>query len=355
MDPTQISETIAIYQSIRTGFSCNTAVTSMYAFESASTRFNDESATMRAALVVYNWLINLDDEVKLFWSSPVKGASLLYFAIRYSAFVEPILGIPTFYSLSDKVRSDFSSSAHTSHAIVRNMIRHFGRALQWMGILADPAVYIATAIFSANRAYALSEQTRLIYCVVLVLALSPFLVNLIDGVVWTTIVNLPAPMFCSFEDNTPTSLNHLCEEFPRLTSQEGHLIVIVVTWRATYKVLRETRGLLKTSITQVLLLNGALYFIVLLLLNVGHLIMTELSLTIPVEATSYLTIFIDPLMSILATDFLLKLQKATVMLSHADSDPSGPGELPSLNFAVITQSDIAGTVPDVDNIGVPDV
>ena len=61
------------------------------------------------------------------------------------------------------------------------------------------------------------------------------------------------------------------------------------------------------------------------------------------------------LMSILATDFLLKLQKATVMLSHADSDPSGPGELPSLNFAVITQSDIAGTVPDVDNIGVPDV
>ena len=99
----------------------------MYAFESASTRFNDESATMRAALVVYNWLINLDDEVKLFWSSPVKGASLLYFAIRYSAFVEPILGIPTFYSLSDKVRSDFSSSAHTSHAIVRNMIRHFGR------------------------------------------------------------------------------------------------------------------------------------------------------------------------------------------------------------------------------------
>ncbi|KAI0333080.1 hypothetical protein GY45DRAFT_1368606 [Cubamyces sp. BRFM 1775] len=219
---------------------------------------------MYPALVVYNWLINLDDEIKLFWSSPVKGASLLYFAIRYLAFLEPVLGIPTFFSLPDKVRSDF---------------------------------------FSANRAYALSEQTRFIYCAVLVLALCPFFVNLIDGIVWTTPVNLPPPMFCSFEDNTPASLNHL----------------------------------------------------VLLLLNVGHLIMTELSLTIPVEATSYLTIFIDPLMSILATDFLLNLQKATVMLSHADSDPAGRGELPSLNFAVITQSNPAGTLPDIDDADVPNV
>ena len=59
-----------------------------------------------AALVVYNWMINLGDEVDLFWSAPTKGASLLYFAIRYLAFVEPIIAMCTFYPMADKVGSD---------------------------------------------------------------------------------------------------------------------------------------------------------------------------------------------------------------------------------------------------------
>ena len=42
----------------------------------------------------------------------------------------------------------------------------------------------------------------------------------------------------------------------RLSLIIADLIVILVTWRATYKVIKETGGLLKTSITQVLLFNG---------------------------------------------------------------------------------------------------
>ena len=87
-------------------------------------------------------------------------------------------------------------------------------------------------VFSANRAYALSEQTRVIYFAVLVLSLGPFFVNLvrtlrgmahlgmkesgllmlvrrcqIDGLMWVRPVNLPPPALCSDDDSTPLSVN----------------------------------------------------------------------------------------------------------------------------------------------------
>ncbi|KAJ8462625.1 hypothetical protein ONZ51_g10781 [Trametes cubensis] len=322
MDPAQISETVAVYQSVQVVFFCDAAVT---------------------ALVVYNWLINLGDEVDLFWSAPTKGASLLYFAIRYLAFVEPIIAMCTFYPMADKVGSD-----HDPRCV----------AVYWITVLVGPFVYIAPAIFSANRAYALSEKTRLVYCAVLMLALGPFFADLIDNVVWTRPVNLPPPALCSEQDNTPPSANLLPLTqtpsrsrydsvllFSRLSATTADLIVVVVTWRATHKVLRETRGLLKVSITQVLLFNDdlLLHTSVLLLMNIGHIIMTELSVTDFTEATSYLSLFMDPFMSILATDFLLNLQKATAASSRIPSNsgqdqPGTLGEVPSLNFAVITQS-----------------
>ncbi|KAH9899266.1 hypothetical protein C8Q73DRAFT_787169 [Cubamyces lactineus] len=307
-------------------------------------------------MVVYNWLINLGDEINLFCSAPTKGVSLLYFAIRYMAFVDPTLAMFTFYPMADKVRFDYD---------------HCCEAVYWTSAIVGPIVFIAPAIFSANRAYALSEQSRLIYCAVLILSLGPFFANLIDNIVWTKPLNLPPPVLCSEQDNTPPSANllpisslnvmtayNLCPTvllFSRLSVTVADLIVLVVTWRATYKVLRETRGLLKVSVTQVLLFNGAFYFIVLLLMNIAHIIMTELSITDFTEATSYLSLFIEPLMSILASDFLLNLQKATTTSSHMDSD-QGQGEGPSLNFAAITQTShtetaIADADADVDADG----
>ncbi|KAH9890466.1 hypothetical protein C8Q73DRAFT_792916 [Cubamyces lactineus] len=218
--------------------------------------------------------------------------------------------------------------------------------------VAGPGVYVAPAIFSANRAYALSGQARLIYCVVLVLSLGPFIINLITNMLWEKAVNLPPPLLCTIDNSSPSSpsLNLA------LSLVAADLIVIAVTWRATYKVVVGSGNLLKTSITQVLLYNGALYFIVLLLLNVGHIVMTELSITMFDGVTSYVTIFTDPLMSILDTDFLINLQKAA---SCADSEPPGSGGLPSLNFAAITQSNhteaSATDADDADGRDVPGV
>ncbi|KAI0333083.1 hypothetical protein GY45DRAFT_1320015 [Cubamyces sp. BRFM 1775] len=301
MDSAQVSETIAVYNS-------------MYCVIAAMT------------LVVYNWLINLDHEVNLFWSSPTRGASILYFAIRYLPFWRPVFSIPTFYPISDM------SCA----------------AIIWIDQMLIAAMYIAPAIFSANRAYALSEQTRVIYCAVLVLSLGPFFVNLIDGLMWVRPVNLPPPALCSDDDSTPLSVNLM------LSLTIADLIVILVTWRATYKVIKRTGNPLRTSITQVLLFNGGSYSSVLLLLNVSHIIMTELSITIYDEATSYVTIFTDPFTSILATDFLINLQKAATA-SHAGPDQLGSGGLLSLNLATITQSNCIGTVAEADAPGVQGV
>ena len=35
------------------------------------------------ALIAYDWLLNLGDEIRLFWNRKVTAAAMLYFPIRY--------------------------------------------------------------------------------------------------------------------------------------------------------------------------------------------------------------------------------------------------------------------------------
>ncbi|KAI0333085.1 hypothetical protein GY45DRAFT_1335108 [Cubamyces sp. BRFM 1775] len=299
MDPALVLETIAESQSIQQNSFCSTAA---------------------IALLVYNWSINLDDEVNLFWSFPTKWASLLYFAIRYPVVMVPVVSIPTLYPLSDQ-------SCAT---------------LTWISEVLALSVYISPAC--------------------------PFFVNLVNYIMWVRPANLPPPLRCTEAAAIPAST------YLTLSLIIADLIVIAVTWRATYKVVRETGDLLKTSITQVLLFNGGLYFLcdhhsfapryaltwlhtrALLLLNSCQIIFSGLSITF-VGDTSRILIFLEPLISILDTNFLINLQKAASS-SYTDSDQPGSRELPSLNFAVITQSRQTRTTAsadDADVLDAPDV
>ncbi|KAH9890465.1 hypothetical protein C8Q73DRAFT_667351 [Cubamyces lactineus] len=291
------------------------------------------------SLVTYNWLINLSAEIDLFWSVPTKGASLFYFAMRYMAYFEPVFTIFNFYPMSDKFRC---------------------KAVYWVHSLVTPAIYIAPAMFSANRAYALSNQVKLLYWTVLTLALGPVIVNLVDSFLWVRPANLPPPLYCSARNSTPLHLNIPLLLASKLSVTVADLIVVIITWGATYKTLREVTSLMKVSLTQVLLFNAdtdadirhpeALYFIVLLLLNVGQIVLTTLSIEALLQTTSYLSFFTDPLMSILATDFLLNLQKAymlnvtsqatltgdAISFPHPRPTDHDEAESLSLNFATLT-------------------
>ncbi|KAI0682014.1 hypothetical protein C8Q76DRAFT_325861 [Earliella scabrosa] len=85
------------------------------------------------------------------------------------------------------------------------------------------------------------------------------------------------------------------------------MLLIYITWTALYKrskVLPE-----RHSLSYILLRDGSAYFMCLLTLNTLQLVFTIVSVaTIPVEATSYITAFIDPVTALLMSRFMLDLQ-----------------------------------------------
>ncbi|KAI0669085.1 hypothetical protein C8Q78DRAFT_229599 [Trametes maxima] len=54
-----------------------------------------------SALLVYDWLLTFDREVRLIWRRPRTGASVLYFFTRYIIIVENMVDNITIYPVSD--------------------------------------------------------------------------------------------------------------------------------------------------------------------------------------------------------------------------------------------------------------
>ncbi|KAI0349657.1 hypothetical protein OH77DRAFT_1525498 [Trametes cingulata] len=110
----------------------------------------------------------------------------------------------------------------------------------------------------------------------------------------------------------------------RLTSVLANSIVLLLTWRATLKTLREARGLIKSSVSEVLLLNGSLYFLVFVFLDVAHIVMSSLSITALFTQSSYIALFVNILDSIFTSHFLLDLQRAARLSSGLGTRSSLP-------------------------------
>ncbi|KIP06895.1 hypothetical protein PHLGIDRAFT_443062 [Phlebiopsis gigantea 11061_1 CR5-6] len=60
----------------------------------------------------------------------------------------------------------------------------------------------------------------------------------------------------------------------------GDLLVIVLIWIKTYNVSRQARHLnIKTSLTTLFLRDGSIYFLVLLVVNIAHMIVYEVAVS----------------------------------------------------------------------------
>ena len=73
-----------------------------------NTIWNEEQLTSYIAFVIYDWLINLDEEIRLFWHFREGGrptvAALFYGVSRYSTIVTQVLQLQTVFPISDVVR-----------------------------------------------------------------------------------------------------------------------------------------------------------------------------------------------------------------------------------------------------------
>ncbi|KAI0351093.1 hypothetical protein OH77DRAFT_1430109 [Trametes cingulata] len=187
------------------------------------------------SLLVYDALLCLGREIPLVWGSAKRVASLLYISIRYAYIIWMTLPLFTLYPISD-IRCTATFWA--------------------LGIVAFLACS-GPAVFASLRVYVLTGRNRLLCGVSLVLSFTPIIINLNSLYLYYT-VNYPPPLNCSYGTNESAHLKLALALGSRVPQIVMDVLVMAVTWRATYKsarLLRATRQSL--SLHQVMLQNGS--------------------------------------------------------------------------------------------------
>ncbi|KAI0654314.1 hypothetical protein C8Q70DRAFT_925975 [Cubamyces menziesii] len=111
-----------------------------------------------AAMVLYEYIVTLGDEVDLFWKRKISSASIIFFLNRYLTILGYVLDSGTFH-----VQTDIVSSTQYRACLPLDLLRYFPQA-----------------IFSSLRAYAISECNRWIASLVFFLLMGPVAVNAVS-------------------------------------------------------------------------------------------------------------------------------------------------------------------------------
>ncbi|KAI0324190.1 hypothetical protein GY45DRAFT_1375745 [Cubamyces sp. BRFM 1775] len=186
------------------------------------------------ALLVYDWLTSLGQESVVIWSKPKTAAS---------AFLTNIVFLQSCVATI-----------------------YFSVVLKYVAM-------IAPALFSALRVYALSQKNKPLSAVVLLLGLGPFIVN----------------MAAIYQINFVFMV-----VFARAPLIISDLVVVIVTWIASYKVVRLAKNTIQgPTLHQVMLENGTLYFLCLMVLNILQIVFYVLSI-FAFYSESYISETLDP-------------------------------------------------------------
>ncbi|PIL23038.1 hypothetical protein GSI_14345 [Ganoderma sinense ZZ0214-1] len=195
-------------------------------------------ANAGSVLVVYEYVITLGREVELFWKGRWTGAAILFFFNRYLSLIVVIYGLT----------GDAPISAQT----------HFAKGLT--GII-DP---VSGCISSDNVSPDLSKSRMQLY---------------------------PS---C----HTPSDLMRcLVTIISRTCLITADLLLVCITWASLYRKGGLRDSLQMNRFIAVLLLDGTIYFVVLLVLNTMHLTLSMLSVEYDVQNVSYVTQFSEPYVS----------------------------------------------------------
>ncbi|KAI0646257.1 hypothetical protein C8Q79DRAFT_926268 [Trametes meyenii] len=262
------------------------------------------------AWLVWEYVITFDREVSLVWSRKVNSAAVVFLLNRYIMLIQFAVQLPLSFTISDE----------------------------------SVAPYFVWAAFSALRAYAMSNRTWPVAIIVFLLSITPAGYNIYNFAQLVPI-NLPAPIFCipSFPGITPTFIDHWTTA-TRICLIVADALVICVTWGRTYRFrVSAVEANVKTSLLTLLLRDGTIYFIILLILNILHIIVR-----ITAQA-NFITTFEEPLTSILISRFIMNLRELDYtprgLQTVSDAD-GGPAET-TLDFAdrshFTTHTQSAGT------------
>ncbi|RPD73164.1 hypothetical protein L226DRAFT_614402 [Lentinus tigrinus ALCF2SS1-7] len=276
--------------------------------EYSDLRLSNYVGIVASVVFLYECIITIGGEVELFWFAKWTGATVLYLLNRY------IVGFYSLYILATSFVAISQASCDASIKFVR---------------VISVMQYLPWAAFSALRALALSQSWPLATLIFLLSCL-PVGVNMaqfhfnLGGVV--------IPVYdCVGTYDMPPWLMPTLTVISRSCLIVADIMVITITWRRLHG---PNIGRSKLTFAHVLRRDGIIYFICIAVLNALHLALTELStLDEPLENSSLVTDFTEPLTGILVGRFLLHLQAANRKALDLQSSIHSEAHGASLVFA----------------------
>ncbi|TFK86459.1 hypothetical protein K466DRAFT_150486 [Polyporus arcularius HHB13444] len=182
--------------------------------------------------------------------------------------------------------------------------------------------FLPGAAFSALRAFVLSESKPL-GILVFALSLAPVGANLATyGYQYSG--EHSQPFGCFGVDDTTVALElRFVTIISRVPIILSDILLIYITWTklSTRGALMGIRWSKRLSLSDILFRGGDIYFIILSILNVLHLVLTSLALAdASVTGESEVPTFTVPITGILISRFLLELQETNQMVVRVDPE-----------------------------------
>ncbi|RDX54131.1 hypothetical protein OH76DRAFT_1479176 [Lentinus brumalis] len=301
-DASDVAATVTLYTTFYTGYYCNVAA---------------------AVLFIYDTFLTFDQEVGYFWTAEhISGASLLFFANKWITMTYHVMILVELASFpSDK----------------RSVCSIFVIVVQAMLILQ----FVPGAAFSALRAYVLSRSKPL-GILVAALSLVSVGVNLVPYGYQFSGEKFPPKFGCVVTNNTTAAINlrsgslypiayngtdflqgdHTVVIISRASLIAADILLIYITWTklSGWAALTDIQRSKRLTLSDVLFHGGVIYFVILFVLNVLHLVLSATSMASDNGDGSFITVFTAPFTAILISRFLLKLQAMNHMVVKLDAD-----------------------------------
>ncbi|TBU44641.1 hypothetical protein BD309DRAFT_892117 [Dichomitus squalens] len=271
------------------------------------------------AMFVYHYLITFGREVALFWRRPITGSSIIFFINRYLPLFVICYGTP--WPLS----SDLQSC----------------KAEVWSKQLTEYFQYYPWAAFSALRVYALGGRNWFLAALVFILGCSGPIFHYVR-LHWLRTFLYPGEGCTYSVTSIPVHLSAMLFIMNYSLSISADLLVLIVTWRATYNQGKGLAGLgQKKSLSGMLLRDGASYFVAITTVKSADFILGLLSIYGSFEYLSEVVYYEEPLTAILVSHFLMDLQEASTDATQGTSFDDSDG---TINFNRVVGS-MASSLP----------
>ncbi|TBU52425.1 hypothetical protein BD310DRAFT_998025, partial [Dichomitus squalens] len=252
-----------------------------------------------SVVFLYDSIITTGEEIQCFWGRKITGAAILFWLNKYMTVLCLIWNLVTALNISDKYYNHLRSRSCSLSVRGDDIILYL--------LFIIPAAFTTIRVYALRRSFTLCALTA-------VLSLAPLGINFFaDFGLGISGKNIP-PFGCTQIGNVSIDLSQKFTIITRSCLIAADCLAIGVTWSTLgLQYSPRERGMLKGSISSVLLTDGTIYFLSLALLNCLHLAFTLLSISVDaLQPISVVSVFTTPLSALLESRFFLHLQSASL-------------------------------------------